>query len=115
MKPANFNYHVPASIDEAVSLLSSTPTRKVELSRGQSLVPTVAFRLARPAHLIDISGISALDKITQKEDRLIIGAGVRHSAFHKPVCNGPLGALLAEVVQHIAHLPIRAGEHFVGH
>ena len=115
MKPASFNYHVPSSIDEAVRLLSQYSDAEGRIiAGGQSLVPTMAFRLARPAHLIDISGISALDKITQEEDRLIIGAGVRHSAFHKPVCDGPLGALLTEVVQHIAHLPIRTRGTFCG-
>ena len=112
---ANFEYHAPTSIDEAVNLLSQFSDSDGRIiAGGQSLVPTMAFRLARPAHLIDITGISALDKISQEEDKLIIGAGVRHAAFHKPVCDGPLGLMLAEVVQHIAHLPIRTRGTFCG-
>ena len=115
MKPANFEYHAPTSIDEAVNLLSQFSDADGRIiAGGQSLVPTMAFRLARPAHLIDITGISALDKISQEEDKLVIGAGVRHAAFHKPVCDGPLGLMLAEVVQHIAHLPIRTRGTFCG-
>lgn len=115
MKPASFNYHAPTSIEEAVNLISQFSDADGRIiAGGQSLVPTMAFRLARPAHLIDITGISALDKISQEEDKLIIGAGVRHAAFHKPVCDGPLGVMLAEVVQHIAHLPIRTRGTFCG-
>ena len=115
MKPASFEYHAPTSIDEAVNLLSKFSDADGRIiAGGQSLVPTMAFRLARPAHLIDITGISALDKISLGKDKLIIGAGVRHAAFHKPVCDGPLGVMLAEVVQHIAHLPIRTRGTFCG-
>jgi carbon-monoxide dehydrogenase medium subunit len=47
-------------------------------------------------------------------DRLSIGACVRHAAFHKPVVDGPLGRLLAAVVRHIAHYPIRTRGTFCG-
>jgi carbon-monoxide dehydrogenase medium subunit len=68
----------------------------------------MAFRLARPAHLVDINGIDALKRLAVEGDRLCIGACVRHAAFHRPVVEGPLGAILSTVVRHIAHGPIRA-------
>jgi carbon-monoxide dehydrogenase medium subunit len=84
------------------------------LAGGQSLVPTMAFRLARPAHLVDINGVEALNRIAVTDGKLVIGACVRHSAFHKPVCEGPLGKLLIDVVHHIAHYPIRNRGTFCG-
>jgi len=115
MKPAPFRHHAPATIDEAVTLLAQlAPQDGRVLAGGQSLVPTMAFRLARPAHLIDINGIAALDRITVDGGKLVIGACVRHAAFHRPVADGPLAALLGKVVRHIAHYPIRSRGTFCG-
>jgi aerobic carbon-monoxide dehydrogenase medium subunit len=84
------------------------------LAGGQSLVPMMAFRLARPAHLIDINAVAGLDRLVVKDNRLCIGACVRHAAFQRPVEAGPLGAMLATVVRHIAHYPIRVRGTFCG-
>jgi carbon-monoxide dehydrogenase medium subunit len=115
MKPAPFRHHSPATVDEAVALLAQlAPQDGRVLAGGQSLVPTMAFRLARPAHLIDINGIAALDRVAVEGGKLVIGACVRHAAFHRPVVDGPLGRLLATVVRHIAHYPIRSRGTFCG-
>jgi carbon-monoxide dehydrogenase medium subunit len=74
----------------------------------------MAFRLARPPHLIDINGIAALGRLAVENGKLAIGACVRHAAFHRPPVDGPLGALLARVVRHIAHYPIRTRGTFCG-
>src|SRR5262249_50172318 len=74
----------------------------------------MAFRLANPAHLIDINGIGALEKLALEDGHLSVGACVRHAAFHRPVVAGPLGALLTHVVRHIAHYPIRLRGTFCG-
>ena len=79
-----------------------------------SLVPIMAFRLASPAHLVDINGVEALGRLAVEDGKLCIGACVRHAAFHKPVVEGPLGRLLATVVHHIAHYPIRTRGTFCG-
>ena len=50
------------------------------LAGGQSLVPTMAFRLAKPAHLIDINGVEALNRLAVEGGKLVIGACVRHAA-----------------------------------
>jgi carbon-monoxide dehydrogenase medium subunit len=84
------------------------------LAGGQSLVPIMAFRLAKPTHLVDINEVAGLDALTINGKTLTIGARVRHGAFHKPVVDGPLGALLAHVVRHIAHYPIRMRGTFCG-
>jgi carbon-monoxide dehydrogenase medium subunit len=74
----------------------------------------MAFRMARPAHLIDINEVEGLDRLLVDGDVLSIGACVRHGAFHKPVVDGVLGQLLAYVVKHIAHYPIRMRGTFCG-
>ncbi len=84
------------------------------LAGGQSLVPMMAFRLATPAHLIDINTVAGLGRVDLHDGMLRIGAGVRHAAFHRPVEAGPLGALLATVARHIAHYPIRLRGTFCG-
>jgi aerobic carbon-monoxide dehydrogenase medium subunit len=115
VKPASFAYHAPASIDEAVALLGALAAEDGRiLAGGQSLVPTMAFRLAKPAHLIDINGIAALEKLAVEDGSLAIGACVRHAAFHRPAIAGPLGVLLTNVVRHIAHYPIRLRGTFCG-
>ncbi len=115
MKSAEFQYHAPGSLAEAVSLLAQwAPEGGRILAGGQSLVPIMAFRLAQPAHLIDINRIGGLDHISVTDGSLQIGALVRHAAFHRPVCAGPTGALLREVANYIAHYPIRTRGTFCG-
>lgn len=115
MKPASFQYHKPKTVEDAIALLAKlAPEDGRVLAGGQSLVPTMAFRLARPAHLVDINGIEALRRLAVEGDTLSIGACVRHAAFHKPVEAGCTGRLLAEVVRHIAHYPIRTRGTFCG-
>src|SRR5205809_1625484 len=115
MKPARFRYHAPKTIEEAVDTLAEVAAEDGRvLAGGQSLVPIMAFRLARPAHLVDINGVEALRRLAVDGGRLCIGAGVRHAAFHKSVVDGPLGRLLATVVRHIAHYPIRTRGTFCG-
>src|SRR5262245_66380868 len=92
MKPAAFRYHAPTTVAQAVALLAEVaPDDGRVLAGGQSLVPTMAFRLARPTHLVDINRIAELNRLVVEGGRLVIGAGVRHAAFHSPVVAGPLG------------------------
>src|SRR6185369_1719926 len=115
MKPAPFRYHAPKTIEEAVETLAEVAGDDGRvLAGGQSLVPIMAFRLAKPAHLVDINGVEALRRLAVDGNKLSIGACVRHAAFHKPVVDGPLGRLLAKVVRHIAHYPIRTRGTFCG-
>jgi carbon-monoxide dehydrogenase medium subunit len=115
MKAAAFAYHRPATIDAAVGLLADlAPAGGRVLAGGQSLVPMMAFRLAQPAHLIDINHVAGLRDLEEREGNLCIGAGVRHAAFARAGVPGCLGALLGEVVKHIAHAPIRARGTFGG-
>jgi carbon-monoxide dehydrogenase medium subunit len=115
MKPAAFIRHVPKTLDETVKILAEVAPQDGRVrAGGQSLVPIMAFRLAKPTHLVDINEVAGLDALTINGKTLTIGARVRHGAFHKPVVDGPLGALLAHVVRHIAHYPIRMRGTFCG-
>jgi carbon-monoxide dehydrogenase medium subunit len=114
MKPAAFEYRAPRSVAEALDLLAEHGDEAKVLAGGQSLVPAMNFRLARPSVLIDINRIAELDRLGTADCELRIGALTRHVAFEKRVDEGPLGALLTEVVRHIGHLPIRVRGTFAG-
>jgi carbon-monoxide dehydrogenase medium subunit len=115
MKPAPFSYYAPAKLQDALKLLAAlAPLDGRILAGGQTLVPTMAFRMARPAHLIDINGIRELDGVTVDGDRLRIGACARHAYFESDKIPGRLGDLLRKVVHFIAHYPIRQRGTFCG-
>ena len=114
MKPVSFRYFAPHSVDEAVDLLATHGQEGKILAGGQSLVPAMNFRLARPASLIDINRIDALDYVRVDGGELRIGALARHARFEAPVTGGGLGALLPRVARYIGHLPIRSRGTFCG-
>lgn len=115
MKAAPFAYHAPKSKEEALGLLARYEAEDARIiAGGQSLVPMMAFRLARPGHLIDINRIPGLGRIEVTPDTIVIGALARHAAFERPVDNGPTGLLLAEVARAIGHAPIRSRGTFGG-
>jgi aerobic carbon-monoxide dehydrogenase medium subunit len=115
MKPAPFIRHVPRTLDEVLKILGDVASQDGRiLAGGQSLVPIMAFRLAKPAHLVDINEVAGLDRIASDGKFLSIGACVRHAAFHKSVVGNPLGRLLTFVARHIAHYPIRVRGTFCG-
>ena len=115
MKAGSFEWHPAHSADEAVALLAEyAPQDGRVIAGGQSLVPSMALRLAFPSHLIDINGVDEFARVRVEGDELVIGACVRHAAFHVPVEPGPLGRLLQQVVHNIAHFPIRQRGTFCG-
>lgn len=77
MIPAPFDYARAESVDHAVELLSSSEDAKV-IAGGQSLLPLMRLRLARPPLLVDVSRIGELSYIREDGDRVAIGAGTRH-------------------------------------
>src|ERR1700721_4885413 len=76
MKPAPFDYHAPASLDEAVALMSTLDNAKV-IAGGQSLVAMMNFRYAMPDHLIDLGNIAGLSGLHFESQTLRIGAMTR--------------------------------------
>ena len=114
MKPVSFRYFAPRTVDDALDLLATHGEEGKILAGGQSLVPAMNFRLARPTSLIDINRIDALDYVREGGRELRIGALARHARFEAPVTGGALSALLPQVARHIGHLPIRSRGTFCG-
>jgi carbon-monoxide dehydrogenase large subunit/6-hydroxypseudooxynicotine dehydrogenase subunit gamma len=116
VKLAPFHYHRPRTLAEAVAILAEAAPRDGRvLAGGQSLIPAMAFRLARPPDLIDINRIAGLDRFAAANGALGIGALVRHGALERGAGGtGPLGRLLAEIAVHVAHPAIRARGTFCG-
>ncbi|HYT12711.1 MAG TPA: FAD binding domain-containing protein [Candidatus Nitrosopolaris sp.] len=106
MKPARFEYHAPRSVEEVCALLASLEDAKV-LAGGQSLVPLLNFRLARPAHLVDINRISNLDRIYERDGGVAVQALVRQSAVEDSELASRICPLLPAALRVVAHRVIR--------
>jgi carbon-monoxide dehydrogenase medium subunit len=83
VKPAPFEYHDPRGVDEAVALLARYGDDAKILAGGQSLLPMLNLRLARPAAVIDINRVTGLDDITESGGTVRAGALVRQRAFER--------------------------------
>jgi carbon-monoxide dehydrogenase medium subunit len=107
VKPARFDYHQPATIEEAIALLARYGGEAKLLAGGQSLMPLMNFRLARPAALIDLNAIAALAYIREDDGDIRFGAMTRQRTIEfSPVVRRRL-PLLAEATTLVGHLPIR--------
>jgi CO/xanthine dehydrogenase FAD-binding subunit len=107
VKPARFDYTRPESIAEACAILGEDMDARV-LAGGQTLVPMLAMRLARPSVLVDITRIDALKGIARDGDMLVIGAATRQA---EALASGLIRAdvpLLSKALRHVGHPPTRA-------
>ena len=105
MKPAPFEYADPRTVDEAVALLATHGDDAKVLAGGQSLVPMLALRLARPSVVVDVNRVAGLDAITQSGTRVAIGALVRQRALERWA--GERAPLVTTALRHVGHAPIR--------
>jgi aerobic carbon-monoxide dehydrogenase medium subunit len=107
MKPPRFEYFVPRTLDQALSLLAEHGDRAKVLAGGQSLIPMLNFRLAQPAVVIDINRLGDLDHVHADDGGIAVGALARqHAVERSPTIRTRL-PLVAEACRHIGHLPIR--------
>ena len=116
MKPAPFTYHLAHDVAEAVSLLAELGEDAKILAGGQSLVPMMNLRLARPSALVDITRIPGLSYLRAGPDGLRIGALTRHrfvETTRDPAVLGGFG-VLPRSARWIGHYPIRARGTFGG-
>lgn len=105
MKPPPFAYHRPMNLTEALARLSSDEGA-VPLSGGQSLIPLLNMRLARPSTVVDLSAVPGLDSITSIDDRVKIGGRVTHSRLERH--DWPVGfEALTKGVERIGYPAIR--------
>jgi CO/xanthine dehydrogenase FAD-binding subunit len=107
MKPASFEYARPAGLDEACALLASEDDARI-IAGGQTLVPLMAMRLARPKLLVDIARIADLAVVREDGDAVAIGATTRQCVVERdPIVRAEL-PLLAKVMPFVGHAPTRA-------
>ena len=108
MKPPKFDYHAPATVEEALALLTRYGGDAKILAGGQSLMPLLNFRLSRPAALIDLNRVRSLAYIREVDGHVHFGAMTRQRAIEfSPVVATRL-PLLAEATRLVGHLPIRS-------
>ena len=106
MKPPPFEYHAPATVGDACALLGSLEDAKV-LAGGQSLLPLLNFRLARPPHLVDINRIHDLDRIYERDGGVAVQALARQAAVEDSELVARVCPLLTAAVRLVAHRVIR--------
>jgi carbon-monoxide dehydrogenase medium subunit len=105
VKPAPFEYADPRSLDEAVAELARHGDDGKVLAGGQSLVPMLNFRLARPRVVVDINRVVGLDGLTESGGTLRVGALVRQRRLERWASGR--SALLVAALGHIGHWAIR--------
>jgi carbon-monoxide dehydrogenase medium subunit len=108
MKPAPFAYYRPATLEQALDLLAEHGDQAKPLAGGQSLIPAMNFRLARPAALVDLNDLGELSYIKAADDGgLLVGGMTRQRAVERSPLVGREAPLLHETMPFIAHPPIR--------
>ena len=107
MKPAPFEYHAPRSLDEVLGRLAQAGGDAKLLAGGQSLVPMLNMRLARPAILIDLGRVRSLDYVNESAGHVAIGALTRQRAAEQSATVQRHAPLLAQALPWIAHPTIR--------
>ncbi len=106
MKPPAFDYVRPTTLSEALEALTTHADAKL-LAGGQSLIPMMNMRLAHPATLVDLNGLSELTEIREDGNRLIVGALVRHYQLEQDPRVRRFAPIVAKAEQLIAHPAIR--------
>src|SRR5215471_11027198 len=101
MKPAPFDYHAPTSLEEVLGLLTEHGDEAKLLAGGQSLVPMLSMRLARPSQLIDLNGVADLAYIADGGDLLTIGATTRERVAERSSVVASRTPILAQALPFV--------------
>ena len=108
MKPAKFEYHTPASVDEALAIMGRYDGEARVLAGGQSLVPLMNFRLATPRAIVDLNRIAELAYVGEDGEIVRIGSMTRQRRLEfEPRIAAKL-PLLREALRWVGHLPTRS-------
>jgi carbon-monoxide dehydrogenase medium subunit len=107
VKPAPFDYHAPDSVEECLAVLAEHGDEAKILAGGQSLVPMLALRLARPEVLVDVNRVRDLAALRRDDGALVVGAMTRHAALEQDPEIAAAAPLLARVAPYIGHVQIR--------
>jgi len=114
MFPAPFEYHPARSLDEALALLAGHGADARVLAGGQSLIPAMRYRLARPAVLVDINPVAALDYVREQDGVLAIGALARDAKLERMPRLTAAYPLLADAAAVVADPVVRQSGTVVG-
>lgn len=106
MKPVAFAYERPATVGEACALLADDRDARV-LSGGQTLIPMLAMRLARPSRLVDVARIPELSGILDAGTHVAIGAATRQTVAERDPLIARKLPLLAKALPWVGHAPTR--------
>jgi carbon-monoxide dehydrogenase medium subunit len=107
VKPPPFEYVAAGSLEEALAALAEHGDEAKLLAGGQSLVPLLAFRLARPSVLVDLNGVAGLDRVELSGDALLLGSMARQRAVERLPGLRERCPLIVEAVELIGHVAIR--------
>jgi len=107
VKPAPFAYHAPETLAKALALLTEHGDDAKLLAGGQSLIPILALRLSRFAHLIDLGGVAELRGVEKQDGGFRVGAMTTQAAIERHAELGRLVPLLARATPWIGHFQIR--------
>ncbi len=107
MIPAKFDYHKASTLEEAMSLLDEHGYDAKLMSGGHSLIPAIKLRLNRPGIVIDISGLSGLNTITEDGDEIVVGANCTHAAIASSALIQKDLHLLAKAAGMIGDIQVR--------
>lgn len=107
MKPAKFDYYAPTTRDEALELLGQYGYDAKALAGGQSLMPMMNLRLARPAVVVDINRVDGLSGISSDDGGMTIGAMTRQRQLERSAEVRERFPLISAAIPHIAHFQIR--------
>lgn len=102
MKAPDFTYHVPATIEEALSMLSELPNARF-LAGGQTLMPMINMRVALPEHLIDLNRLSNLAGIKEVDGRVWIGAMTRQVTLERSELLTKTAPIFREALFYLGH------------
>jgi CO/xanthine dehydrogenase FAD-binding subunit len=108
MKPASFEYHAPATIEEALALLQANGPDSRVLAGGQTLIPMMNFRLAAPTVIVDLNQIPDLSYIKDEGEVISIGAMTRQRAIEFSTLIAQKVPLLSQAIKLVGHLPTRS-------
>ncbi len=107
MIPASFEYLAPKSLKEAVNLLSAHREDVKLLAGGQSLVPLMKLRLAKPTYIVDLGRIPALNTISEQGDRIVLGSMTTHTQIENSKLLNDRCPLLPQTAATIADVQVR--------
>ena len=107
MKPAPFSLFRPRSVNETLGLLRSHSNGAKVLAGGQSLVPLMNFRLARPRYLVDLNNVEGLSEIKVEDHTLTFGAMVRQREVERSPAIAERLPILREAIEQVGHPAIR--------